>query len=149
MWYEAELVVKSYKPLELEIGMYFLQILHKNTVKEQAELFVLDKIPLNQEEFLQRHGYPVELYIIDESGNVIASPEQIGWWDEGEHSDELSDITVAQINIIFNDYDGYVDVEMEESEENEDEYLPVLYSDKVTLRYVTDDEEEEEEEFDN
>jgi len=142
MWYEAELVVKSYKPLKLETGMLFLQVLHKGTIKEQAELFALDKIPQDEQSFVERHGYPVELYIIDEYENVIASPEQIGWWDDGDHTDELFDITASQINKIFNDYDGYVDIELEEVDG--DEYSPLIYADKVTLRYVTDDYEEEE-----
>jgi hypothetical protein len=116
-------------------------------------MFALDKIPQNEEAFLQQHGYPVELYIIDEYGNVLASPEQIGWWDEGEHVDELCDISLSHINNIFNDYDGYVDIEMEEDEDVEGDYHPIIYAEKVVLRYVSDEEEEEyyeeEEEFDN
>lgn len=148
MWYETEVVIKSYKPLQLEPGMLFLQILHKGTPKEQIELFALDRVPQDEESFLQQHGYPVELYIIDDQGNVLASPEQIGWWDEGDHVDELSDISISHINNIFNDYDGYVDLEMEEYDETEGEYVPVIYAEKVVMRYVTDEEEEYEEEDD-
>jgi len=51
MWYETEVVIKSYKPLQLEPGMLFLQILHKGTPKEQIELFALDRVPQDEESF--------------------------------------------------------------------------------------------------
>lgn len=129
MYLECMLVFKSYKPLKLEKGMLFLR---DYVIREITE------IPLNQEEFISENGYPVEPYIIDpgnpnkNDGYVVATPEQIGWFDEGEHSDELSDISVKNINDILEHYDGWIDLEMEETEDGE--YVPVLYNNKVTIR---------------
>ena len=132
MYLECMLVFKSYHPLRLEKGMFFL----KNYILRE-----LTDVPHNQEEFIKENGFPVEPYIIDpgnpneDDGYVVATPEQIGWFDEGEHSDELSDITIKNINDILDHYEGWVDIEMTETEEDSDEYAPVLYDNKVTIRF--------------
>lgn len=152
MWYECELVVKSYKPLHLEEGMLFIQKLHQGTLKENVELFSLDRVPYDEEAFVQQHGYPVELYVVDGGGNILASNEEIAFWDEG--GDELFEISIDHVNIIFNDYDGMVQIEMVDVSEEGDEYeqyVPLVYEGNVVLRfpqYDDDDEyyEEEEEE---
>lgn len=152
MWLEAELILKSYKPLNLEKGMFFIQKLHQDTIKETVELFQLNKVPQNEEEFIQRNGYPVELFIIDASEQIIATPEQIGWMDDG--GDELHDITLKELNIILNDYDGMIDIEVDAFGWDDDEcmdcddegfILPVIYDGKVTVRFFEDEEEEEDE----
>jgi hypothetical protein len=156
MWLECELVIKNYKPLHLEEGMLFIQKLHQGTLKESIELFTLERVPQDEEAFIAQNGYPVELYVMDDEENILASPEQIGWWDEGEHVDDLCDISLSHINNIFNEYNGYVDIEIEEDEDVEGNYHPVVYAEKIVLRYVSDDDDdddeeyyEEEEEFDN
>jgi hypothetical protein len=90
------------------------------------------------------NGYPVEPYIIDEGnpnipndGVVYAYPEQIGWMDEGEDSDELYDIELKNINKILSDYNGWVYIE------TDDDGFPVLYDDKVTIRYANIEDEYE------
>jgi hypothetical protein len=161
MFIEALMVFKSYKPLKLEKGMLFLvqQPRFKEIVK-------LDKVPANEEEFIKINGYPVEPYIIDvvnpnlsQEEVIWATPEQIGWFDEGEHCDELCDIEVKHFNRILEGYDGYVHIEVEYDEEEDDEDMitPVLYNNKVTISYADieddddeddDDEEEEDSEDD-
>jgi hypothetical protein len=83
---------------------------------------------------MSRHGVPVELVIIDESGNLLASHDEIGWWDEGEHTDELRDITLDDINYLLREFDGYIDIEYDE-----DEGI-VFMEDKVVLSLVPDEE---------
>lgn len=152
MWYDAELVVKSYKPLHLEPGMLFIQKLHQGTLKENIELFILERVPQDEESFIQQNGYPVELYVVDENGDVLASNEHIAFWDEG--GDELFEISTEHVNTIFNDYDGMVQIEMVDVSEEGDEYeqyVPLIYEGNVVLRfpqYDDDDEYYEEEEED-
>ena len=139
MYLECQLVFKNYKPLKLEKGMFFItEVMGINLIKQ------LDKVPLNEEEFIQLNGYPVEPYIIDinditegdEDDAIVATPDQIGWFDEGDHSDELSDISLKNINQILEQFDGWVDLEMTEAEDNE--FIPLLYNNKVTIRLVED-----------
>lgn len=153
MYLECILVFKSYKPLKLEKGMFFITYsMGVNVIRQITE------IPKDMDEFVSINGYPVEPFIIDagnpnlHNGTILATPDQIGWFDEGDHSDELSDITVKNINDILEHYDGWVDLEMVETEEG-GEYVPVLYNNKVTIRfpqepYDEDTDEDADDEYD-
>lgn len=152
----VKLVFKSYMPKKLEIGMLFL-------VKDRDGNSTVKQLyaePFNQDTYIAENGYPVEPYLIDEgnpnlnNGYVVATPEQIGWWDEGEHSDELYDISVKEYNRILEEDEGDVCIELEcENCEEYDIIVPSLYDGKVTLRSLTDvqdeDEDEYEEEYDD
>jgi hypothetical protein len=81
---------------------------------------------------MAKHGAPVELVIIDEDGDLLASHDEIGWWDEGEDSDEYREVTLDDINYILRELDGYIDIEIEE------DYGPVIYDGKVVLTVVPD-----------
>jgi hypothetical protein len=140
MFIEALMVFKSYKPLKLEKGMLF--IVQQPRFKEIVKL---DKVPADQEEYVRINGYPVEPYIIDvvnpnlsQDEVIFATPEQIGWFDEGEWCDELCDIEVRHFNRIIEGYDGYVLIEVGYDEEADDEDMlkPVLYNNKVTISYA-------------
>jgi hypothetical protein len=145
MFIQAKLVPKSYKPLRLEQGMFFV------TIKNDAiHLHTLNFIPRDVETYSQLNGWPVELYIVFEGNpnlkefEILATPEQIGWFDDGEYSDEISDITIRQINKIFSDHQGYLAVEFDHITNQ-----PTLYDNKVTIRYVDESEDEDDwEEFD-
>ena len=142
--YEGRLIFKSYRPLKLEKGMYFL-------VRRDKEMIIiqLDHTPMHDDDILGDYGYPVDLYIINQ-GNpnldedyILVYPHQIGWWDEGEHSDDLYDITAKEINQILSN-DCRVDIEVEE--ENDDLYghpIPVFLQDKAILSHPQDDEEDD------
>jgi len=151
MFIQAKLVPKSYKPLKLEQGMFFV------TIKNNAiHLHTLNFVPRDVELYTQLNGMPVELYIVFEGNpnlkefEILATPEQIGWFDDGEYSDEISDITIKQINKIFSDHQGYLFIEFDHITNQ-----PTLYDNKVTIRYVddedndNDDDEFEEYEQDN
>jgi hypothetical protein len=157
MFIEALMVFKSYKPLKLEKGMLFIvqQPRYKEIVK-------LDRVPANDEEFIRINGYPVEPYIIDvvnpnlpQNELILATPEQIGWFDEGDWCDELCDIEVRHYNRIIEGYDGYVLIEVDYDEEADDAdmFKPVLYNNKVTISYADledeydEDDDDDEEEY--
>lgn len=136
MWYPAEIVLKSYLPLELEEGMLFINRIFIGVVEPYVELWELEEIPEDMDEFMAKHGAPVELAIIDDEGRVIATHDEIGWWDEGEDTDELRDITLDDINFILRELDGYVDIEYDEID---DDF--VIYEDKIVLSIVPEDDD--------
>ena len=134
MWFAAEIVLRSYLPDELQEGMLFTNRISVGVVDPYVELFELEEIPEDPDAFMAKHGAPVELVIIDESGNLLASHDEIGWWDEGEHTDELRDITLDDINYLLREFDGYIDIEYDE-----DEGI-VFMEDKVVLSLAPEEE---------
>lgn len=149
MFIQAKLVPKSYKPLKLEQGMFFVTI-KKEMGEGYIHLHTLNFIPRDLEVYTQFNGMPVELYIVFEGNpnlkefEVLATPEQIGWFDDGEESDEISDITIRQINKIFSDHQGYLSIEFDHITNK-----PTLYDNKVTIRYVDDESGEDWEALDD
>ena len=138
MYYPAELVLESYKPPFLVKGVYFITKLNPNTKKEYVELWQLTEIPQNTEEFLTQNGYPVQLKLVTEDDVVLATHSQIGWFDAGEQTDELYDVTLKELNTILYDYDGMCEVDV-----NDEEITPILYMDKVTISYLNYEEADE------
>ena len=143
MYINGELVVKSYMPLKLEEGMLFVKGHHVNTPKEFMEIWALKRVPLDFEEFLKENGAPIELSIIDEEDEEIASHEEIGWLSYPFEEEILHDLTLKDINIIFNDFGGFLELEIEEDPED-DSYNIVVYENKVIIRFPQEYEEEEE-----
>jgi hypothetical protein len=140
-WLEAKLTFKSFLPLRLEVGMMFF----RNLKDGEVELFVLDKLPEDHEEFMKWNSTPIELFIVDEEEDIIASHDEIGWWDEGDDVDHLSEVTIKHLNTILNTDDGILDIQMDETESG---YTVVIAEGKVIIRYVQDPSEFEEEEED-
>jgi len=145
----GKLVFKSYKPLKLEKGMLFL-------LRDKSEMSVieLDSVPMNDDEYISQYGYPVEPYIIQpvnpniaDDGFVIVPPHRIGWWDVGEDSDELYTITTKEINNIIDLYDGWVDVEIEDEFDEEDNIITVRIDGLCILSYAEEYEYDGNEEF--
>jgi hypothetical protein len=62
----------------------------------------------------------------------LAYPHQIAWFDEGESSDELRDITIEDMNYIINDCEGMLDIDIEEEGV---EIHPLFREDKVVIRF--------------
>jgi hypothetical protein len=136
--YEAELALRSYMPKRLELGMLFADVTEEGTT-----LWELDKIPQDIEAFMIENGAPMEVYIIDNDDSVIAEPHEIGWFDEGDDTDELREITLDDINYILNEFDGWLEIEIIEDFFDEDEQvIPNMYEQKVVVRLLTDEEEE-------
>jgi hypothetical protein len=139
MWYPAEISLSSYLPPELEIGMLFINRISVGVVEPYIELFELEELPEDADAFMAKHGAPVELAIIDEDDDILASHDEIGWWDDGDDVDEYREITLDDINYILRELDGYVDIEYDEIE---DDF--VVIDDKVVLSIVPEEEFEEE-----
>jgi hypothetical protein len=148
----AKLIMKSYMPKTLEKGMWFLQY-------DGIDVSVIEllHVPSNMEEYIGINGSPVEPYIYaQEDANPdiapiqLAGPEDLGWWDDGPETDELRQITLKDINLILQN-DGWVDVEVQESEDDDESLETVLYNDMVVITYPGaydyDDDEEEDEEY--
>jgi hypothetical protein len=140
MYIDAELVLKSYKPLKLEEGMLFV---NKIARTDAVELFILEEIPDDEEKFVVTNGYPMEPYIIQhellnntETPIILATPEEIGWWDY-EELDEFTEISIEEINNVISQFTGLLEIYIDDETD-----VPLLVENKVVLKYLTDDEEE-------
>ena len=136
MWYPAEFAVESYLPDELEVGMLFTNRISVGVIEPYIELFELEEVPEDADAFMAKHGAPVELVIIDDEGDLLASHDEIGWWDDGDDSDEYRDVTLDDINYLLRELDGYVDIEI-------DEYGVVLIDDRVVLTLAPEEDWDE------
>lgn len=136
MWYPAEISLSSYMPPELEVGMLFINRISVGVVEPYIELFELEEVPEDADTFMAKHGAPVQLVINDEDGDILATHDEIGWWDDGEDSDEYRDITLDDINYLLRELDGYVDIET-------DEYGVVLVEDRIILSLAPEEEFED------
>lgn len=143
MWKLHQLVWKNYVPQSLEIGMWY--------INKSNQVYILDKLPQNQEEYIRDNGYPIELMLADDKDNIVLhipldDVDKIAWWDEGDHTDEFRDITIKDINKLYEDVDGYVSVLVDDETEE-----LVIEEEKPILTFPRPEhmeEEEEEEEFD-
>lgn len=139
MFIEARLEFRNYDPPELEPGMLFMGI----TYDKLPVVYELKHYTSDKELYVSLNGYPVEPYIVSISNPnlndevILATPDEIGWWDEGDDSDELSDISVHQFNIILQEYGGILLIEMEEIDDEDLETS--LFMDKITIRYANTD----------
>lgn len=149
MFITVELVFKSHMPKQLEPGLWFITKINPGTRKEYSEVWELDKHPTESlEEFISNNGAPVEPYLMYDE-QILADPDEIGWWDAGHEVEVLRDITLKDINHILEEWDGYVDVEIDEDLfDEEDEIRPIAHMDKVVLCIpgLYDEEEEDDDE---
>lgn len=156
MFIIAKLVFQSYIPDEIVPGMMFKQHIRDFIVGDMYEydhIFMLQTKIFDQDAYIATNGYPVKPYIYtmtanpDAKADVLATPDQIGWFDEGEHSDELRDVELKDFNNILQNEESYIEIEVDEfiNEDGEEIVVPTLYMDKVTIRIVTDEPEYEEE----
>ena len=111
--------------------------------------------------YIAVNGAPVEAYIVqpminaDDVEEILAFPNQIGWWDDGDTSDDLEDLSVLIINKIIYGEDGedgavalYVDDYTRQ---------PILVQGQIVIRdsysitegYDESEEEEEEDDWDD
>ena len=160
MYILAKLVFESFLPeLGLEKGMLFKQhitdVIYGRTY-EYDRIFELQKDISSDDafEYMLVNGTPVRPKIVsitanpDESAAVLATHEQIGWWDDGPESDELRDIEIKDINMLLREEDGILEIEVDAhmSEDDEELITPILFMDKVTVRAATDEYYEEDDE---
>jgi hypothetical protein len=150
MYIKAKLVFDSYIPETLKSGMWFKQQITDTIYGKRYtydRIFLLGHTPKDQESYIAINGYPVMPVIVsitanpDEKAVVIAQPHEIGWWDDGPGTDELRDIELKDINLVLSDYDGEVEIEVEDVAFEDGLAVPVLYMDKVTLRLLWDEDD--------
>jgi hypothetical protein len=135
MWMPAEISLSSYLPSELEVGMLFVNRISVGVIEPYIELFELEEIPEDPDAFMAKNGAPVTLVITTiEDDNVRATEEQIGWWDDGDESDEYREVTLDDINFLLRECDGYVDIEFDD-----DDGDIVLIEGKVVLSLIPED----------
>jgi len=139
MWLKCKLTPVHYRPEELEKGMMFIRNVFFGNFSYN-ELYVLGRMPsVSVERYVEEHGFPVQLSIVYEgNGNdelpvTLISHEQIGWWDEGEDSDEYYDVTLKELNIILQDYEGELNLLMEEQEES---FVPEIFEGKCIISFT-------------
>ena len=138
MWYTGEIVLKSYLPFTLEEGMLFVNRISVGIMEPYVELWALEEVPEDADAFMATNGAPVELFIIDDDEELLATEEELGWWDEGQHTDELREISLDDINYLLRECDGYIDIEI--SDETEDPGV-ILFEDRVILRVPESDDD--------
>jgi hypothetical protein len=147
MFIDCKLVLKSYIPEKLEKGMWFVRVKTEVVYGDKTEYLSVHQlalVPRDMDTYLTYNGYPVKPYLVypminpDDAQVIAATPDQIGWWDEGDHVDELRDITVKDINNILEWDNSMVQMEILDDEEDEEDGtpIPLLYDNKVTLRDV-------------
>jgi hypothetical protein len=136
MWYPAEISLSSYLPDELQEGMLFINRISVGVIEPYIELFELEELPEDSDEFMSKHGAPVELVIIDDEGGLLASHDEIGWWDDGDDSDEYRDVTLDDINYLLRELDGYVDIEV-------DGHGVIHIEDRVVLSLAPEEDDED------
>jgi hypothetical protein len=152
MFILAKLVFEHYIPSKLDKGMLFKQRIKDviyGRIYEYDRIFEMNSIsilsPEDFDAFIHINGYPVKPRIMsitanpDEPAVTLATAEQIGWWDEDPQSDEMRDIELKDINMVLADYDGELEIEIDDSYitslEDDEIIVPILYMDKVTLSY--------------
>jgi len=140
MYYPALLILNNYVPLQVEEGMIFKSVMFPNTDKEFTILWVKKGIPVSDlDKFFSQHGYPVNPMVIDEDGETLAHPEQIGWWDEGDHTDDLRDITVIDMNRILKEHQGKIEIDISNEAYQINQIIPGIAEGKVILRIPIDE----------
>jgi hypothetical protein len=147
MFYPAKLTLSNYIPFQIETGMYFKSVLYPNTDKEFTEIWTLNKYPSRTyDDIITAHGYPVEIWIVDSDDWPLAIPEQIGWWDEGEHTNDLRDITLTDINRILKEHQGHIEIDISNDAYQINQIVPTIAEGKIILRIPV---EEYNDEFDD
>jgi len=155
MYAPAKIVLRSYIPTFITVGMYFKTtksyVQYGNeTPIEQIWVCEVNVDMEETDEFIARYGAPVEPVIcmqMDENPDVemaiVATPEQIGWID---YEGSLYEVGVNDINYLLSEHGGYVGLYM--SDDDEDEVH--LELDKVVIcpiDYLYQDEEYDEEQL--
>jgi hypothetical protein len=134
MFKPAILEFRNYDPPQIEKGMFFLI----GNEEEGFQITELQHDVEDKEAFVKEAGYPVLPYIIEtinnNSVNVLANPEQIGWIDEGAQYDSLFEIDLQILNFIIGYYLGNILIEIDENTGE-----PTFYDNKITLRYDEDE----------
>jgi len=147
MYKSAKLLLSSYQPDQLEVGMMFAMSVKINDYS-YLHVHKLDKLPRDIDRYITENGYPVKPYIMaleqrnpDLPERILAYPDQIKWINYGH---ELFPFEIEDINYIMMNHEGYVGIWME------DDYAVVDDNDgTVELTFITSMMDEEIDEDDD
>lgn len=137
--YQARLVFKQYIPKKLELGMLFVI-----EVEGKPQLVEINRVLASLEETVNEFGYPVEMYIVEEDhyDDVIAYPQDLGWFNEDPEEETLKPFSLKEANFILLEYDGLLEIVIHEAPFDDNEFIIPKYVDqKVIINYIKDDEE--------
>jgi len=116
-----------------------------NEGREHIEIFELTQESIHEqvtpELMFMENGFPVYPYLLDLEGAVVATPEEIGLFDPGEVSDNLIDFGVKEMNFIMQEFDGLLEVFVDEDKYEQGVTLPVLDDGQVIMKFLDDNEQ--------
>ncbi len=146
MFVAVELHFRHYDSEELRAGMLFMNHLYPgNEGREHIEIFELTQESIHEqvtpELMFMENGFPVYPYLLDLEGAVVATPEEIGLFDPGEVSDNLIDFGVKEMNFIMQEFDGLLEVFVDEDKYEQGVTLPVLDDGQVIMKFLDDNEQ--------
>jgi len=146
MFVAVELHFRHYDPEELRAGMLFMNHLYPgNEGREHIEIFELTQESIHEqvtpELMFMENGFPVYPYLLDLEGAVVATPEEIGLFDPGDISDNLIDFGVKEMNFIMQEFDGLLEVFVDEDKYEEGVTLPILDDGQVIMKFLDDNEQ--------
>jgi hypothetical protein len=92
MFIEAKLILQHYIPERITKDMWFLGM-NRNFLL-YFKLLIFQGSDEQQKLFIELNGYPVQpfIYLLEVIPNLsdddlLCLPDEIGWFDEGDHSD--------------------------------------------------------------
>lgn len=149
MWLAVELALHHYEPDTFTEDTLFMNVQFVGTEKEHVEVFPLGSVAL---ELWEKHmlipesfGYPVQPHLLDEKGIVIATPDEIGLFDNPHDEDEYEQFNWKHINIIMRDFDGLCEILVDPDELEQDNFIqPIYEKEQVIIRGLTENEEDSE-----
>lgn len=149
MYKLAKLLLRSYQPEQIEVGMMFAMSV---TINDYSYLHVhrLDKLPRDIDRYLTENGYPVKPYIMalennnpDAPERILAYPDQIRWINYGH---ELYPFEIEDINYIMMNDEGCIGIWMEDGEVIIDDTDGTVEITFISNMYNDDEEDDDEQE---
>ena len=149
MYKLAKLLLRSYQPEQIEVGMIFAMSV---TINDYSYLHVhrLDKLPRDIDRYLTENGYPVKPYIMalennnpDAPERILAYPDQIRWINYGH---ELYPFEIEDINYIMMNDEGCIGIWMEDGEVIIDDTDGTVEITFISNMYNDDEEDDDEQE---
>lgn len=127
MYAPAKIVLRSYIPTFITMGMYFKTVQSfsqygNETSIEQLWICEVNVDMEETDEFIARYGAPVEPVIVvhtdenpDNPVKVMATAEQIGWI---EYENELFHVEMKDLNYLLSEFLGHVGLYMSDDEDD-------------------------------
>jgi hypothetical protein len=148
MYKLAKLLLRSYQPEQIEVGMMFAMSV---TINDYSYLHVhkLDKLPRDINRYLTENGYPVKPYIMalennnpDAPERILAYPDQIRWINYGH---ELYPFEIEDINYIMMNDEGCIGIWMEDGDVIIDDTDGTVEITFISNMYNDEEDDEQEE----